>query len=144
VVSYLEQNFSVVSTGGREEGRCQRIIWNESTENGLVINARVDQIRHASCCPPRVVWGDGYCNCGVSGPIYRIVDAQENIPTQSGNMTWNDIQLNIPSDVSSFSLKLTLFTGETRIITNSDVTKLFEVIKSNNILVIRPKEPNDL
>lgn len=136
-------NFTVISTGKGEAARCQNVVWNESSENGLSVKARVDQIRKVQNLV-EIIWKNGYCNCGVEGPIYRMVDASENIPNISGGLTWSDKHISIPNDVVSWVLKLKLFTGEERIITNSNASKLFEIIKSNNNIVIRPLEPKDL
>jgi len=133
-------NFKVVSTGGGEKGRCQKIVWNESSVNGISVNARVDQIKELHKARIK----DGYCHCGVEGPIYRMIDASEDMKSISGNLTWSDKYISIPNDVVSWVLKLKLFTGEERIITNSDAAKLFEVIKSNNNIVIKPLEPKGL
>lgn len=135
-------NFTIVSTGGGEAARCQNVVWNESSENGLSVKARVDQIKQIRNFEIR--WKDGYCHCGVEGPIYRMVDVSENMQTISGNLTWSDKHIPVPNDVVSWVLKLKLFSGEERIITNSDATKLFEVIKSNNNIIIRPLEPKYL
>lgn len=136
--------FRVVSTGGGEAARCQVVVWNQSNEHGLSIQARVDQIRQVSGLLPQVRWRDGYCHCGVEGPVYRFVDASENIPTQKGSLSWNDKQITFPADVKSWTLTLKLFNGEERIITNSDATELFEIIRGNNNIVIRPIEPRGL
>lgn len=136
-------NFQIVSTGGGEAGRCKDIIWNGSNEHGIKGSARCDQIRQFDNFSIR--YDDGYKHCGINGPIYRFIPVTEDLELQSEALFWGKDQvIEFPSDVSTFTLRTKLYTGEEKIITNSYSDDIIEVLKEKNRLVIRTKIPNEL
>lgn len=123
-----------------ESARCEGIAWNESTENGLSIQARCDQIRQVNRRGIR--WKAGYVGCGVEGPIYRVVSNTEQLNNIRGTIEWNkDIAITIPNDLKNFQLKITMYDGTERIITNDYADGMLRVIKNTNNIIIRTTPP---
>lgn len=136
-------NFAIVSTGRGEAGRCREIIWNGSNEHGIIGSARCDEIRQVN--PGGVRWDDGYKHCGIRGPIYRLIPTTEKLEPTNGFIKWGEDQIiELPIDVSSFTLMIKLYNGEVRLITNSFSDDIIEVIREKNRLIIRSKIPSDL
>lgn len=138
-----QRNFAMVSTGRGEKGRCEEIIWNGSNEHGIIGRARLDEIRQIRGLEIR--WKSGYKHCGIRGPIYRLVPTTESIESKKGELLWNKDQIiSLPEDITEFILKIRLFTGEERIITNSYSDNILDVTKESNKIIIRNKVPKDI
>jgi len=136
-------NFSVVSTGSGEKGRCKEIVWNGSNEHGIIGSARLDEIRQIRNFEIR--WKSGYKHCGISGPIYRLIPTIEEIQSVAGNITWNkDEIISLPNDTSEFNLTIKLYNGKTKVITNTFSDGIISVFKDSNRLIIRTKIPSDI
>lgn len=137
------RNFSIVSTGRGEAGRCKKIIWNGSNEHAVIGSARLDQIRQIRGLQIR--WRDGYKHCGIKGPIYRIIPTVTDIEPVSGKINWNkDEIINLPSGTSEFNLTIKLYNGKTKVITNTFSDGIISVTKDSNRLIIRTKIPSDI
>jgi hypothetical protein len=136
-------NFQIISTGSGEAGRCQEIIWNGSNEHGIIGRARCDEIRQIRNFSVR--YDDGYKHCGIRGPIYRFIPTSEEITPKTGSIYWGKDQIiELPTDVSKFTLRIELYTGEEKVITNSYSDNTFEVKKENNRIILRTKIPTDI
>lgn len=134
------REFEMKQYGG-EAARCQVIVWNESTENGLSLQARCDQIREVNIRGIR--WKAGYVSCGVKGPVYRIVQKTEAISKNEGEIEWNiDKSITIPTDLKNFQLKVKMYDGTVRIITNDYADGVLRVIKNSNNIIIRTNSPS--
>ncbi|GAA0892591.1 hypothetical protein GCM10009122_22700 [Fulvivirga kasyanovii] len=137
------QNFRIVSTGRGEAGRCQEIIWNGSNEHGIIGRARLDRIRQVRF--PDVRYSDGYKHCGIEGPIYRFISTTAGLEPISGQLFWGqDEIIELPTDISEFTLSIKSFTGEDKIITNNYSDEFLSVSKERSRLIIRTKIPTDL
>lgn len=137
------KNFSIVSTGGGEKGRCQEIVWNGSNKHGIIGSARLDQIRQIRNFEVR--WKDGYKSCGIKGPIYRMIPSISDIESVSGKINWNkDEIVNLPEGTSEFNLTIKLYNGKTKVITNTFSDGIISVTKDSNRLIIRTKIPSDI
>ncbi len=135
--------FQVTSYGG-EAARCENIVWNNSNEHGISIQARCDQIREVHF-PRGVRWKSGHINCGVKGPIYRTVEKKEPIKVISEKAEWNiDKSIIVPSDLSSFQLIIKMYDGTERIITNDYSDGVLKVIKNKENIIIRTTPPKNL
>ena len=136
----LTQPIVQVSTGSGEAGRCSEILLNESNENGIVVRARLDEIREVTWRGIR--YSGGYKYCGAQGTIYRMVDAEGPIPALDGRITWmRDLIVPMPIDTKDFALQVNLFTSEGRVFTNADQCQYFTVVKEPGRLVIHPTIP---
>ena len=135
--------FSIVSTGKGEKGRCKAIVWNGSNEHGIKGSARLDKIKQIKDFSIR--WKSGYKHCGIQGPIYRHVPATSEIDEISGSLNWNqDMVIKLPKDVSKFTLVVKLYTGEERVITNTYSDNLLSVTKDSDNIIIRNKVPANI
>lgn len=133
------KDFAVTSYGG-EAARCENIMWGDSNEHGISIQARCDRINKLSLGG----WwhGPGHINCGVKGPVYKIVEKNEPIAANSGIIKWNIDQLiDIPGDLTSFQLKVKMYDGKERIITNDYADGILRVIKNSNNIIVRTTPP---
>ena len=137
------KDFQIITTGGGEKGRCQVIVWNGSNEHGIKGQARCDQIRQIKNFSVR--WKAGYIHCGIRGPIYRMLPTTKNITPIEGEIKWNkDLVITIPNDVTSFELKLSLYNGVDKAITNSFSNDLIQVTKEKGKVIIRSTPPQNL
>lgn len=136
-------NFSIVSTGRGEKGRCKEIVWNGSNKHGIIGSARLDQIRQIRNFEIR--WKSGYKHCGIRGPIYRMIPSVAAIESISGKINWNkDEIINLPEGTSEFNLTVKLYNGKTKVITNTFSDGILSVTKDSNRLIIRTKIPSDI
>lgn len=134
--------FSQVGGGG-EAGSCNGIMANESTQDGIVHSAHLDEIKQFNLLD--IKYGPGWQNCAVIGPIYRMTSVTATLPAQSGVVTWtDDLQLAIPVNMNSTSLEVTTFDGRKRLFSDSGADKFFDVIKGGSAFIIRPRQPADL
>lgn len=134
--------FKVVTTGGGESARCQNIQWNSSNEHGITIQARCDEITEVNIRGIRLK--AGYIHCGVEGPVYRMVETTEPIDEIGGDLKWNiDKSISIPNDLTSFQLKIKLYDGKERIITNDYSDGVIKVVKNNDNIIIRSLPPKN-
>lgn len=131
--------------GGGEAGSCNGVKESESTADGIVHSAHLDEIKSVKGFPPEIKWGPGWQNCAVTGPIYRMVTVKAKLPAQAGLMTWTeDLRLPIPQDFKSLQLEVSTFDGRKRIFTDTGADKFFDVIRGGSELIIRPRQPADL
>ncbi|MGK2231583.1 MAG: hypothetical protein ACI92O_000741 [Colwellia sp.] len=135
-------DFSVVSTGRGEAGRCQGISWNNSSKDGIKINARLDERRRINGL--NISYDGGYKHCGLRGPITKpITNSVSEI--RNGNLNWlNDINEIIPDNAISFSLTVKTFDGKIKVHTGSGTDKFLEINNSVNNLIISPVTPEDI
>ncbi|HGW1289535.1 TPA: hypothetical protein ACNMQ9_005109 [Klebsiella pneumoniae] len=134
--------FHQIGHGG-EAGHCNGIRANESTPDGITHTAHLDRITEFN--PLRVVYGPGWQNCSVVGPVYQMTSTTTTNPTESGVINWtDDVKLNLPKDTDSLSLEITTFDGRKRMFSDSGADEFFDVIKGKNEVIIRPKQPTDL
>jgi hypothetical protein len=129
-----DRNAFQVIQGTGEAGRCEGILWAESSPNGIVMVARLDQIRDWSR------WGPGYVNCTLAGPITRDVTTEVISDKIGGNLNWtSDVLLPIESNLVDFTLTLKLFDGKIEIVTGNNFSKFVKVKKTPRSLVITPQ-----
>jgi hypothetical protein len=138
------KDFSIVSTGKGEKGKCKEVVWNGSNKHGIIGSARLDKIKKVSLSHG-IQWESGYKHCGIKGPIYRMIPSIENIEPKSGKINWNkDEIINLPEGTSEFSLTVKLYNGKTKVITNTFSDGILSVTKDSNRLIIRTKIPSDI
>ena len=127
--------------GSGASARCKEIVWNESTENGIVVKARCDEIRRPSLSDG-TQYEDGYVDCGVKGPVYRFKDTISLVSEQNGKIEWaKDISLAIPDDLTEFQLRIKAYNGPERIITENYSDGVLRVIKNNANIIVRGTPP---
>ena len=134
------EEFKVTTTGKGESAKCHKTpVWNDSTQNGVVISARVDKIRKTT------KWGDAYISCGLKGPIYKNIITNQIQYIKNRTLDWkSDRSETLPADTKSFEIRFTTFNGTTHIINNTfNNSKFFDVIKSGKTIIIRPKVVTD-
>ncbi|MBF6990786.1 hypothetical protein [Cupriavidus sp. IK-TO18] len=134
--------FKQAGAGG-EAGKCNGISESESTADGIVHSAHLDEIKQGN--PLNIKYGPGWQNCVVKGPIYQMVTVKAKLPAQAGALNWTeDLRLPIPQNFKSVQLEVTTFDGRKRIFTDSGADKFFDVIRGGSELIIRPRQPADL
>ncbi|WP_151741357.1 hypothetical protein [Acinetobacter seifertii] len=138
--------FSQIQRDG-QAGSCNGILANESNSFGITHSAHLDQIKQVyfDGIIPKVIYGDGWQNCAVTGPIFQMVSETKILPTQTGDLLWTeDLRLPIPQDTISITLQVITFDGRKRIFNGAGHDKFFDVIQSSNELIISPHQPTDL
>jgi hypothetical protein len=136
----LEKPFDIIQGHG-EAGRCHDApLMNESSENGVTISARVDEIRNIEY----PLGTDGYVNCTLCGTVYRIVSATENI-SATGEVSWNgDKTIPLPPGTESFVLKVKSFDNRERVYTSTGSDKFYNIRRDQNAIIISPVVPEDM
>ncbi len=132
-----------VTQGGGESARCQIVNWNVSTERGISVQARCDEIREFHF--PNVRIKAGYVHCNLVGPVYREVPTEIPLAEQTGTLEWNiDKSIQLPEDIGSFELKVKTYDGKEAIATNTFSNSILDIEKVGNKLIIRSKVPRDI
>jgi hypothetical protein len=122
-----------------QAGTCNGIDANGSNDQGIRHTAHLDKVKSLTKI------GDGWVNCSVSGPIYRVVPVVTGSVPQNGVLTWtDDVALQLPNGTSAINLEVTTFDGRKRIITGTDSDKFFDVNRGAQTLLVHPKQPADL
>jgi IPT/TIG domain len=127
--------------GHGEAGRCEGFDTNASTENGISLFARVDEIKDGSS-----LWGisrkDGYVSCTVSGTVYRIVEKEIENPPLTGELEWGTaVPIKKPAGTISQTLTVKLFNGATEIAVGDGRGQFFETTDAKDILLLSPLPP---
>lgn len=138
--------FSQVQTSG-DAGSCNGILANESSKDGIVHQAHLDERREVRMrgILPEVVWGPGRQNCGVTGPIFKMVRVEKTIPAVAGAVGWTeDLRLDVPTGLKALSLEVATFDGRKRVFNGTGNDKFFDVLQSTSQLIIQPKQPADI
>lgn len=129
--------------GGGEAGSCNGVMANESSPDGITHSAHLDEIRQVSF--PRIVFGPGWQNCAVVGPIYRMSTMAVKQPLQAGLLNWTDDQrYPLPANTLAIEMTVSTFDGRKRVFSGTGSDKFFEINQSASELIIRPKQPQDL
>ena len=134
-----------VRPGTGEAGHCVRIVSNESSENGIVVEARLDEIKNATY--PR--GPDGYVDdCFVKGILWRPTSTPKPGATKSGTLNWTDaVPIPHEDDTVNGTIQLTIKTNveNQNLIYQGDAShKFYEIKHSPTGFVITPKIPADL
>lgn len=129
--------------GGGEAGSCNGVMANESSPDGITHSAHLDEIKQVSF--PRIVWGPGWQNCAVVGPIYRMTTMAVTQPYQTGTLSWTEDQrFALPANTLAIELAVTTFDGRKRVFSGSGFDKFFLVDRGTSELILKPKQPDDI
>lgn len=126
-------------SGRGEAGHCNGIIESNSNRFSITHTARVNRIWSTR------QYGDGWQYCSLNGPIFKMIKETKIFATQTGVIEWTqDVRLPIPPDTTSITLEVTTFDGRKRIFTDSGADKYFDILRSENQIIIHPIRPFDL
>lgn len=134
-----------VQQGHGEAASCHPTpVWSESTEDGIVVSARVNR-RRTLGTPD----GDGYVNCDLSGPVYR--DVQVEAPLAASppiTLTWTaDASFSVPANIKSATLLVETFDGRSYQLTTSGSAGPFVSVvydREAGKIFLRPRIPSGL
>lgn len=128
--------------GGGEAGGCNGVMANESSPDGITHSAHLDEIKKIGI---PTVFGPGWQNCAVVGPIYRMSTMAVTQPQHSGMLNWTDDQrYPLPANTLAIEMTVSTFDGRKRVFSGTGSDKFFEINQSASELIIRPKQPQDL
>lgn len=136
------REFSARSTGRGEAGRCTGLSWNGATERGISVVARLDEIREVGLF--RVRHANGYANCGVRGPIYRIVREGRSFHVEDQVRWGRDMRITLPSDTADVRISIVDYRGVTHEVNGSESTSTFQTTRHGNDLIIRAVPPQSV
>jgi vacuolar-type H+-ATPase subunit H len=121
-----------------QAGTCNGIDGNSSSDNGIRHTAHLDQVKSIQKI------GDGWVNCSISGPIYRMVPVTTTSVQSTGALTWtSDLNLQVPDGTTAIDFEIVTFDGRKRIMSGTDHDKFFDVFLGPT-LQVKPKQPDDL
>lgn len=131
--------------GAGEAGHCAAIVFNESSENGIVVEARLDEIKNIKY--PKGT--DGHVDdCFVTGTLWRPTSTITPGITKSGTLNWTDaVPISHEDDTINNTILLTIKTNveNQSLIHQGDAShKFYEAKHSPTGFVVTPKIPADL
>lgn len=127
-----------------EAGRCGTVDWATHSPNGLSFSADVDEIRDSSNLGG-LRKKDGYVDCKLRGPIYRVVDVERTAGPFDGSISWfRDIELDVPAQTRSWTLRIDTFDGRSVAASSDLADNFFEVVTTGEKLILRPRIPTGL
>lgn len=131
----------VKQQGHGEAGRCEGVDISQSSENGVSFFAHLDEIKNWNY----PAGAPGYVNCALAGTVYKMEPVTENIPPQSGMLSWiADKQIVLPPNTDALTLKVKTFDGRERVFTGTGSDQFFDVRRESQVLIITPKVPEDI
>ncbi|MFN9472697.1 hypothetical protein [Acidovorax sp.] len=129
--------------GRGEAGSCNGVIEANSKPDGITHQAHLDMIKEVKISG--IKWGPGWVMCSLKGPIFRMTKVKAKLPVQTASLSWTeDLRIPLPPETSAFALEVTTFDGRKRLFTDTGNDKFFDVTRSGQDLIIRPKPPTDL
>lgn len=131
--------------GTGEAGHCEAIRINESSENGIVVEARLDEIKNLQ----HPTGADGHVDdCFVTGTLWRPTSTPTQGATKNGTLNWTDsVPIPHEEDTLNGTIQLTIKTNveNQSLIYQGDAShKFYEIKHSPTGFVITPKIPADL
>jgi hypothetical protein len=136
-----KNKFRLITHGGIQ-GRCEEIMWNGATGNGVEIRARLDRIGPSKKYP---FGAPGRVSCSLEGPAYRESNRTEAFPARIGTFGWTgDHRVAVPEDASTLVVRVKLFDGRSRVFSGPGADTFFELQTQKGALIFVPKVPASL
>lgn len=89
---------------------------------------------------------DAWQNCRLTIPVKRLKHQAIDGPTFEGDLNWTDDKpINLPPDMTSYTVSLKMFDGRSYIVTDIDHLPYgsLSIIKHDQSLIFRPNPPKD-
>ncbi|RWC09526.1 MAG: hypothetical protein EOS51_24290 [Mesorhizobium sp.] len=139
----LEKPLKVLQGHG-EAGRCEGTDINKSSESGISVFARLDEIRESKNFFG-LVKKDGYVSCSLSGTIYKMVPTENPGPAKKGDIVWHsDLPLDRPDNTVRMTMFVKTFDNRDLTVDGDRSDKLFNAKVSAGHLLVTPKIPDDI
>ncbi|MDM0053911.1 hypothetical protein [Variovorax sp. J22R115] len=124
-----------------DNGKCARIDWNGSSENGIRVEARVDKIGPSTKYPRGA---PGKVSCILTGPTYAMAAGTQPY-SANGTLPWNkDSLIVVPEDLSKLQVHVRTFDGRERVFQIDDSDRFFDLRVAKGSITFVPKVPEDI
>lgn len=121
---------------GGEAGRCQLIAPQDRSENGVMVQVRVDHITKWNGKKP------GWIRCIATMPVYKLEKVTQSLSPITGAIAWSsDVRIAPPDGIRDWVISVNTMDGRNRQFTGSGFDALFQVTADKSGVLIKPTPP---